>query len=135
METSTNIDIATVQKAFEDARLWIGQNLPMFTPYLDEPQLEIVETDDGWDVHRSVKERKIKVNLKRIRWHLEREKAIRNCPKYDIETALIHDLFEYCFIRHWNYPEDNPGINWNAHYRARVIENMIRRRKGLTDWM
>jgi len=82
-----------------------------------------------------VKERKIKVNLKRIRWHLEREKIIKHCPKYDIETALIHDLFEYCFIRHWNYPEDNPGIGWNAHHRARIIENYLRRAKGLSDWI
>jgi len=64
------MDAATIQSAFEDAKQWVRQNFPVFASYLDEPQLEMLETDDGWDVLRSVKERKIKVNLKRIRWHL-----------------------------------------------------------------
>ena len=102
---------------------------------MDEPQLEFVETDDGWDVLRSVEEKKLKVNLKRIRWHLEREKIIKTCPKYDIETTLIHDLFEYCYIKHWNYPEDDPVTGWAVHHRARHIENVLRRAKGLTDWI
>jgi len=129
------MDAATIQSAFENAKQWVRQNLPVFAPYSDEPQLEIVETDDGWDVLRSVKERIIKVNLKRIRWHLEKERSLRSCPKYDLETALIHDLFEYCYIRHWNYPENDPVIGGLTHHRARIIENALRRAKGLSDWI
>lgn len=128
------MDKELIQDAFEKAKEWIKANIPDFTPYINEPSLEIVETEDGWDAMRRVAERKVYVNLKRIKWHLERETVIP-CPKYDIETALIHDLFEYCYIRHWNYAENDPAVNSIVHAKARTIENMLRRKKGLTDWI
>jgi len=128
------MDKEQIQAAFEKAKEWLKENIPVFAPFIEEPKLEIVEADDGWDIKRFISQRKIEVNLKRILWHLERQALIKHCPKYDIETALIHDFFEYCYIRLWNYPED-PTINWIAHQRAKILENILRRKKGLTDWI
>jgi hypothetical protein len=124
-----------IRKAYEKAKEWLKKNVPPLAAFVDEPSLEFVETDDGWDIMRWVAERKIKVNLKRIRWHLEREKEIKYCPKYDIETALIHDIFEYCYIRRWNYPENDSAINSLVHHRAQLLENKLRTEKGLTLWI
>jgi len=129
------IDKEQIQAAFKKAKEWIKENILTFAPFIDEPELEIVETNDGWDIRPFVSQRKIRVNLKRILWHLERENIIKHRPKYDIETALIHDLFEYCYFRRWNYPENDPAVVSIVHDRARAIENALRRKRGLTDWI
>jgi len=130
-----NLDENRFTEAFAKAKDWIKKELPDFAEFADEPTLEFVEVDDGWDIRPSVSLQKITVNLKRVRWHLEREQAIKYCPKYDIETALIHDLFEYCYLRRWGYPEDDAVIISIVHSRAKVIENTLRRKKGLSDWV
>jgi len=124
-----------IAQAYEKAKEWIAKNFPSFSPFVEEPKLEFVEAKDGWDITRCVSERKIKVNLYRVRWYLEREKKSDYCPKYDIETALIHDLFEYCYFRLWNYPEDDTVIVGLVHHRARQLENILRNRKGLKNWI
>jgi len=117
------------------AKEWVKERIPEFAPFVDEPQLEFSESNDGWDIMRCPSERKIKVNMQRIQWHLHRETIIKHCPKFDIETALVHDLFEYCYYRRWNYSEDDMAVAAILHGRARIIENVLRRKKGLTDWM
>ena len=86
-------------------------------------------------LEENVRERKILVNLYRIEWYLEREKICRLSPKYDIETALIHEIFEYCYLRRYNYPEDDPAINLLVQKVARVLENYLRKEKGLKPWL
>lgn len=125
-----------IRQAFEKAKEWIKTNIPALAIYVEEPTLEIVEVNDGWDIRRNISQRKIQVNLKRIRWYLTREKQFpHSIRKYDLETAFIHDLYEYCYLRKWNYPEDNSAINWIVHGRARILENILRRKKGLKDWI
>ena len=131
----TEISEKDVREAFEQAKDWLKKNFPIeLTIYVDEPTLEIVETDDDWDITRSVAERKIKVNLRRVKWYLWRESKYKIYPKYDLETALIHDLYEYCYMRRWNYPETDRAIAGLVHARARLLENMVRQKKGLTPW-
>jgi len=124
-----------IRKAYEKAKEWFKKNFTPLAAYVDEPSLEIVETDDGWDIRPFVAERKIKVNLLRIRWHLKREEQVKNCPKYDIETALIHDIFEYCYFRRWGYPENDSAVNAIVHSKAKVLENRLRQDKGLNPWI
>lgn len=124
-----------IARAYEKAKEWVAKNFPSLAPFVEEAILEFVETKDGWDIRACVSERKIKVNLFRVRWYLEREKKIKVCSKYDIETALIHDVFEYCYFRLWNYPENDPVIVGLTHHRARQLENMLRNRKGLKKWI
>lgn len=124
-----------IRKAYEKAREWFKKNFAPLAAYVDEPSLEVVETNDGWDIRAFVAERKIKVNFKRVRWHLEREEKVKHCPKYDIETALIHDIFEYCYLRRWDYPENDSAVNVIVHSKAKVLENRIRQEKGLTPWI
>ena len=125
-----------VQETFEHAKDWVKKNLAAeLAVYADEPKLEIVEINDGWDITYSVTERKIKVNLRRVEWYLWREEKFKIHPKYDLETALIHELYEYCYMRRWNYPETDKSIVGLVHARARLLENMVRHKKGLTPWL
>ena len=67
-----------------------------FTVFVNKAELDIIEDEDiGWDIRNIPSENKIVLNLSRLRWYLEREKIIKHCPKYDLETAFIHDLFEF----------------------------------------
>ncbi|RLI95782.1 MAG: hypothetical protein DRP00_06285 [Candidatus Aenigmatarchaeota archaeon] len=124
-----------VKEAFEKAKKWIKENIPELGIFADEISLEFTRSKDGYDLRRNLRERKILVNLYRIEWYLEREKICRLSPKYDIETALIHEIFEYCYLRKHNYPEDDPAINLLVHRMARSLENSLRDKKGLKPWI
>jgi len=124
-----------IRETFEKVKEWFRENIPDFSQFVDEPRLEFLETNDGWDIERSISENVIRVNMYRVRWHLRRENLFKDCPKYDIETALVHDLFEYCYMRRWDYPDNNIAIKKLVHERARLIENSLRLKKGLTEWI
>lgn len=124
-----------IRQAFEKARDWFKKKIPDLAAFADEPSLVFVNSTDGWDIRPFPSRKEIHVNLWRIKWHLDREKAIKLCPKYDIETALIHDLFEYCYLRKWNYPENDPAIVGLTHSKAKALENALRSKRGLSDWI
>mgnify|MGYP001104888178 CR=1 FL=1 len=130
----TLVSEETVEEDYLKAKEWITHNFPQFMPFVDEPKLEFVEGEYAWDIRHSPSERKIWVNMKRVGWHLYREQKSKLCPKYDMETALIHDLFEYCYMRLWEYSETDTVVISLVHHRARVLENALRREKGLGDW-
>jgi len=124
-----------IEEAFQKARQKIKELFPQFSILAEQPTLIFIETKDGSDITRSINDHAIVVNLYRVKWHLEREKQIPNCPKYDFETALFHDLFEYCYLAYHGYADDNPAINVIIHHRARVLENVLRAEKGLSPWI
>ena len=126
-----------IQEAFERARVLIKKMFPQFAPFADEVTLEITTDKGGWDIRRCVKERKIQANLYRIEWHFERQKQIPYCAKYDLETAFLHDFFEYCYFRLHDYPLECSMhvIVCLVHQRARVLENVIRKDRGMRPWI
>lgn len=123
-----------IREGFEKAKEWIRKNIPEFAPYVSEPTLEIGRFQEGWDISYSIKERKIMVNLRVVEWYLQREKRFRISPKFDIETALIHELFEYCYMRKWNCDENDRTLVKLVHLRARALENQLRKERGLRPW-
>lgn len=125
-----------IKETFKKAKDLFKKVFPQFSQYIEEVRLEVVYTKDSWDIRRLTDEGKIQVNLYRIHWFRKREKLYpRMTPKFDLETALIHDLFEYCYIRYHNYPDNDNAINMIVHFRARFLENALRRQRSLRPWI
>lgn len=127
-----------IQEAFEKAKGWLLDKFKEdnFSLFIDEPKLQIIDDkNEGWDIRNYPAQRKIVLNLHRVRWYLERERIIKHCPKYDLECAFIHDLFEYCYFRKWDYDPADQAVISIVHHRACILENLARRKKGLGDWI
>jgi len=144
-ETEKKLELTpdSIYRAFKQAQNLCLQYLPEeVCRFIPDTTLKIGDYDDCWDIMWN-EYGTIIVNLRKVKWYIQRYEQMRRkgydfFPKYDLETAIAHDIFEYAWYRYLLSKQSNvrfkKGLIIMLHHKAREFENMLRERKGLGLW-